>query len=113
MAVLAYIAIAVASAVFGYMIRFRRRYEFIPGYNNMSREEQKNFNIESFAKLLSTYFFALTGFMAVGAVFIGFQLPWLALVAILLPSLMLPYVFYKARKFGRSSQPTRPSSRHS
>ncbi len=100
LAILAYIAIAIASAVLGYQIRCRRRYELIAGYKNMRPEQRKKFNIEELAKLLGLYFFTLTGFMIIGALLLWFGFPSLALVAILIPSLLLPYIFYKVRKLG-------------
>lgn len=93
------LVLAIGAGIFAYRIKYRRDYNLIPGYKTMPKEQRQRMDIAGFANLMGSYLLALAGCMVVAAVLTWFNLDVIAFGVIILPSLSLPFVIAKARKF--------------
>ena len=86
-------------ALIGFLIKYKKAYWLISGYNTMSEEKKKNVDIESIGKLMSGMCFLVAAIMLVALVFILLGKP---AISGLLSALILPVIVYtviKAQKY--------------
>ncbi len=78
-------------ALMGYLIRFRRMYWLMSGYNTMSKEKKKNVDVEHLGPFMGNMLFVLAGILLVGMLLL--VTGQAALGGIVL-ALMLPAIIY-------------------
>lgn len=98
---------AALMAVFGWLIRFRRIYGLISGYNTMSQEKRRNVDIERLGALFGNCLFIMAGIMAAGALLLKLGQ---GLVGFIVLALLAPVIIYLVVAGQRISGSTRTAS---
>ncbi len=90
----------------GIVIKYGKAYNLIAGYNTMSKEAKKAYNIEAFAGLLGNALF-LIGTLIIAGFYLVDYMGWLDFIplVVLLPVIcIIPVVIVKGKKYGKEKK---------
>jgi hypothetical protein len=83
----------------GFLIRYRRMYFLISGYNTMPAEKQKNVDTEGLGRLMGSCLFAMGGLITAGMTLLSFRLTAAGLVFLISIVPVIVYLLIAAQKF--------------
>ena len=78
-------------AIIGLLIKYKKAYWLISGYNTMSEEKKKNVDIEGLAWFMSNVCFVIAAIILVASVSIALGITALSVIVF---ALLLPVIFY-------------------
>jgi hypothetical protein len=95
--------IIVLFGIFGYVIKYRKAYWLISGYNTMPEDKKKNVDTESLGRFMGNSLFTGCGIVAVAMVFfvIGISMAGFIVLGLLLPGIV--YTLIGSQKFDRNA----------
>lgn len=90
--------------IIGYMVKYRRAYWLISGYNTMSKEKKQNVDVEGLANFTGNFCFALAVLIGVASALLtgGYDIAAGVLFAMLLP--LSIYVIIKTQQYDHNSR---------
>lgn len=90
---------AIILFVLGWLIRFRKMYFLISGYNTMSREKKKNVDVAGLGVMMGNTLFVMGGILFVALLLLTLELtvPGLIVMALLVP--VIVYLLVGAQKY--------------
>lgn len=92
------IAIALLLVGIGLLLRCKKAYWLIAGYNTMSSEQQENVDVDGLAKFIGNTLFVWAGVFALGFGLMGLGKSWGGYVLILIPALVI-HMIIVAQKY--------------
>lgn len=90
--------------LFGMLIKYRKCYWLISGYNTASAEKKKNIDIEGLGIFMGNFCFLLAGIFLVGTIlnYLGFFYGFVVSIGSLF--IIIPIVLIKAQKYDKNTQ---------
>jgi len=83
----------------GYLVRFRKMYFLISGYNTMSAEKKKKVDVEQLAIMMGNCLFIMGGLISLGMVLMSLGQSALGLAALLLVLPVVTYLLVSGQKY--------------
>lgn len=83
----------------GYLVRYRKMYFLISGYNTMSAEKKQKVDVEQLAKLMGNCLFLMGGLISLGMILISLEQAALGLTAFLLVLPVVTYLLVSGQKY--------------
>lgn len=74
--------IAALMVFLGLIIKYKKTYWMISGYNTMTREEQDNVDKEKMGNAVAISSFIMAGFIAAGGLFLFFNMDTIGIVSV-------------------------------